>query len=96
MHKAGFRESLNCSDGSPNTAQHINETKMPRVKLLKNHGNKKAGWVVAVSDPAAAALVAAKTAVIVPNDTPLKKGNLNLYANCTPLPPAKAAKNEKA
>lgn len=51
---------------------------------------------MAVSDPSAAALVAAKTAVIVPNDTPLKKGNLNLYANCTPLPPAKAAKNEKA
>lgn len=62
---------------------------MPRVKLLKDVGGKKAGWVVAVSDPSAIAMVAAREAVIMSPDTPLKKGNLNKYANCSPLPPAK-------
>lgn len=66
---------------------------MRKVKLLADlpGGLQKAGWGVELSDETAAVLVASGKAVYLPADGPLKKGNLAMYNNCTPLSPEKLA-----
>jgi len=62
---------------------------MSRYKFLKDHDNGthtiRAGWVLDIADGDAAPLVAAGTAEKVADNCPLKKGNLENYANCRPL-----------
>lgn len=59
---------------------------MKRVLLLTALDNRPAGWAVEMSDETAKALADQGRVRIMPADTPLKKGNLQLYNNCTPKP----------
>lgn len=62
------------------------EKAMRKVKLLVDLDTKKAGWGVEMSDETAAILVAQGRAEYLPADAPLKKGNLDLYDGCIPVP----------
>ena len=66
---------------------------MKRITLLKSISLKhKAGYGIEVEDSIAAMWVQQGKAVYGAADQPLKKGNLELYNNCTPISPAEAAK----
>lgn len=66
---------------------------MKRITLLKNVSPRhKAGYGIEVEDAIAAMWVQQGKAMYGAADQPLKKGNLELYNNCTPISPAEAAK----
>ena len=66
---------------------------MKRITLLKAISPKhKAGFGIEVEDAIAAMWVQQGKAMYGAADQPLKKGNLELYNNCTPISPAEAAK----
>lgn len=66
---------------------------MRRITLLKAISPRhRAGYGIEVEDAIAAMWVQQGKAVYGPPDQPLKKGNLELYNNCTPISLAEAAK----
>lgn len=64
---------------------------MKRVILLKQIGRRKPGTAVEVEDNVALDWQYKGWAQIGAPDTPLKKRDLSMYVNCTPLTPAELA-----
>ena len=62
---------------------------MSRYKFLQDYDNQthivRAGWVLDIADGDAAPLIASGTLEKMSDTCPLKKGNLDNYANCRPL-----------
>lgn len=66
---------------------------MKRITLLVNISHRhKAGYGIEVEDAIAAMWVQQGKAMYGGPEQPLKKGNLQLYNNCTPITPAESKK----
>lgn len=64
---------------------------MKRVILLKQIGRHKVGTGIEVEDAVALMWQSQGIATLGNTTTPLKKRDLSLYENCTPLTPAEVA-----
>lgn len=66
---------------------------MKKIQFLKNHENKKIGWVCEVPDGVAKQLVKDGIAQVVPNTLPSRKDVALYDSGCNPSP--KKTKEEK-